>query len=246
MVDQLLTKKGLQHADPTVRTKALDCIRRVGLDTLRIETLAKLKLEDPSPEVRNTAARVLSERMEHLTQADMKDIRALLAVADKPQAIQIGLEAAKHLGPKGKEALPDLLKLLPTVMKRDKLELALVLATIDAKDKKVADAAGPILVGGLHPYFTGGQPRSAVLDAIAAIGQPVVDEIFMALEEADDIGVSSANHRKTLFLALQRLGREAYSEENAKRLRHYWTKERYRDAQVEAGKALNAMLPPKN
>lgn len=246
MVDQLLTKKGLQHADAAVRAKALDCIRRVRLETLRIGTLASLNLEDPSWEVRDTAAKVLGVRMEHLSEADMKDIRALLAMTGKPKAVQIGLEAAKHLGPKAKEALPELLKLFQAAEGKIKLELALLLTGIDTKDKKVADAVGPILVGALRPKTKDDTPSEAVLDAIAVIGEPMVRQIFKALEAADDIGAINADHRKALFLALQHLGRKAYSEENVRIIREYQRKERYRDVQAAAGKALHAMLPPKN
>lgn len=156
----------------------------------------------------------------------------------------IGLKAVKPWRPKAKEALPELLKLLPTLQGNDKTELAMLLAAIDPKDNKVAEAIGPILVGALRPEHPDDKPNKAILEAIAAIGQPVVDEIFKALEKAGDIGVKNADHRKALFVALQRLGREAYSEENAKRLQRYWTKERYRDVQAEAARALKEMTPP--
>ncbi len=246
MVDQLLSKKGLHHPDAAVRSKTLDCIGRVGLDSLRIETLAKLKLDDPSPDVRNTAAGVLSERLNHLTESDMKDIRAWLAKAGKSEAVQIGLRVAKNLGPRAKEALPELLKLLQVAEGKNKLELALLLADIDAKDKKIAEAAGPVLVGALRPETRDDEPSEAVLRSIAAIGEPVVGEIFKALDAADDIGGINAVHRKALFLALQRLGRKAYSEENIRLIRRYGAKESYRDVQAEAGRAVHAMLPPKN
>jgi HEAT repeat protein len=92
LVNQLLTSKGLQHADAVVRCKALDGLRRLGLDTLRIKILAELQLEDTNSEVRDRAAKVLAERMDHLSDADMKDVHSLLEMSDKPEAVRIGLE----------------------------------------------------------------------------------------------------------------------------------------------------------
>jgi hypothetical protein len=244
MVDQLLTNKGLQHTNAAVRLKALNCLRRVGLNAVRITTLSKLNLEDDSPKVRKQAGKVLAARMEHLSGADMKDVSALLNMTGKPEAFQIGLKAAKRLGPIAKEVLPVVLNRMQTVEKRDKLELALVLAAIDAEDIAVAKAASPILVAALRPEHQYENPSDAVLNAIAAIGQPVVGDIFKALEAADDIGAINANNRKSLFIALQLLGPKAYSEGNAQALRRFWKKERYRDVQEEAGRAVHEMVPP--
>jgi len=242
MVDPL-TDKGLRHVDAAVRSKALDSLRQIDLDTLRIKTLVELKLGDAVPEVRDRAAKVLGERMSHLSDADMKDVRALLAMTDKPQAVQIGLEAVRRLGPKAREALPELAQHLSAAEGKHKLEMALALAAIDAKDEKIAEAVSPILIAALRPDTKNDKPNEAVLKAIAAVGQPAVREIFKALAAADDRGVINANNRKALFLALQRLGREAYSEANVQLLRDYQKKERYRDVQEAAGKAIYAMLP---
>ena len=242
MVDPLISK-GLRHADAAVRSKALDSLRQVGLDTLSIKTLAELNLEDASPEVRKGAAKVLSERMAQLSDADMKDVLELLGMADKPKAFQIGLETVKHRGAKAKEALPELFKLFPAAKGDDKVEMALALAAIDAKDSKIIEVVSPVLVGALRPRTNKDKPSEAVLKTIAAIGQPIVDEIIKALEAADDIGVINANNRKVLFLALERIGREAYSERNLQLVRQYQKKERYRDVQEAAGKAIHAMMP---
>lgn len=244
MVDQLLTNKGLENADAAVRSKALNCLLRVGMDKLRIETLVKLSLADGSPEVRNQAYRVLGVRMEHLSEGDMKDVRLLLEMTSKPDAIQIGLVAVKRLGPKAKEALPELLKILSETDRKPKLEVAVLLVDIDAKSYKVAKAVSPILVAALHSETENDQSRESVLKSIKAIGQPVVEDIFKALEKVNDIGAVNADCRKKLYQALQQLGREAYSEGNLELIRHYLKKERYRDVQVEAGKALRAMLSP--
>ena len=238
-----LTSKGLRNANAAVRSKALDCLRLIGLDTLSIKTLAELNLEDSNPEVRKRAAQVLSKRMDRLSDADMKDVLELLGMADKPKTFQIGLEAVKHRGAKAKEALPELLKIFPTAKGDDKVEMALALAAIDPKDRKIVEVISPVLVGALRPRTNEDKPSEAVLKAIAAIGQPIVDEIFKALGAADDIGVINANNRKALFLALERIGREAYSEGNLQLLQVYEKKERYRDVQEAAGKAVRAMLP---
>jgi hypothetical protein len=243
LVDQLLASKGLKHADVAVRCKALDSLQRLGLDTLRIRTLAELHLDDANSEVRDRAAKVLTERMDHLSDEDMEDVRALLGMTDKPKAVQIALEAVKHRGPKAKEVLPELLKRLPDARGKHKLELALALAAIDAKDTKVAKSIIPVLVAALRPATEKEQPNEAVLKSIAAIGEPVVDEIFKALEAAEGIGNINANNRKALFLALEQLGPEAYSERNLRLLREYRGKERYRDVQQAAGRAIKAMLP---
>ena len=189
MVDQLLTSKGLRHADAAVRSKALDSLRWLGLDTLRVKTLVELNLEDASPEVRERAGKLLNERLDHLSDADMKDVRSLLGMADKPKAVQIGLETVKHLGPKAKEVLPELLRLLPVAKGANKLEMALLLADIDPKDRMVAEAISPILVAALRPETKDDEPSVVVLSSIVAIGQPVVGEIFKALEAAEDRGI---------------------------------------------------------
>jgi WD40 repeat protein len=244
MVDQLLTSQGLRHTDAAVRSKALDCLRRLGLETLPITVLAELNLEDANRGVRNQAAKVLRERMGELTDRDLKDVRALLEKTGKPEAVRIGLEAVKHLGSRAKEVLPELLKRLPAAEAGDKLPLALALVAIDATNDKVVEAVSPILVAALRPQSKDDQPSEAVLKAIGAIGQPIVADIFKALDAADGSGATNAASRKALFRALQRLGRKAYSEDNAQVLRRYWKKERYRDVQAEAGKALHDMLPP--
>jgi WD40 repeat protein/HEAT repeat protein len=244
MVSQLLADKGLQHADATIRCKALTSLRRVGLDTLPLKTLAELKVEDASPEVQKQAAKVLDERMEHLSEADMKDVRSLLGASGNPEAVQIGLEAVRHLGPRAKEMLPDLLECLPAAKGKHKLAVALALAAIDAKNAKIVAAVSPILLAGLRPETKDDKPSEAALKAIAAIGRPVVEDIFKALEKADDIGNINADHRKALFLALQRLGREAYSEANIESVRRFQRKERYRDVRQAASQAIAAMTPP--
>ena len=140
--------------------------------------------------------------------------------------------------------LPDLLQRLPSAEAEKKIDIALALAAIDARNTRVASTVGPILVAALRPQTTETKPDEAVLKAIAAIGEPVVDEIFKALEAADGIGALNADNRKALFMALQRLGRQAYSEANIYLLRKYQQKERYRDVQEAAGKALAAVLRP--
>jgi biotin carboxylase len=120
----------------------------------------------------------------------------------------------------------------------------MALAAIDAKDTKVIKAISPVLIAALRPETEKEQPSEEVLKSIAAIGEPVVDEIFKALEAVGGIGNINANNRKALFQALERLGREAYSERNVRLLRDYWRYERYRDVQEAVGKALKAMLPP--
>jgi hypothetical protein len=246
MIDQILTSKGLQHADPTVRSKALDFLRRVAVDKVRIETLAKLNLDDPSPEVRNRALKALNVRIGYLIDADIKDIRSLLQMTANPDTVQIGLAAAKRLGPRAKEAVPELLKLFSAANNMRKLELAMVLIDINPKDYTAAKTVSPVLVAALRPKNENDRPSEAVLESIKAIGQPVVVDIFKALENADDIGVVNAAYRKALYLALQELGREAYSEENVHLLRKFRRKERYRDVQDEAGRALHAMRPTNN
>lgn len=172
----------------------------------------------------------------------MKDVRALIAMTRKPDAVAIGLTAVKHLGPKAKDALPELLKLLAAADQKRKLELALLLVDIDAKSYTVTKAVSPVLVASLRPESA----SEAVLKAIVAVGRPVVHDIFKALEKADDIGVVNAAHRKALYQALYRLGREAYSEGNLETIRYHYKKERYRDVREEAGNALVAMKRAKN
>jgi hypothetical protein len=157
---------------------------------------------------------------------------------------RLRLEAVRHRGPKAKEVLPELLRRLSDAKGKHKLEVAMALAAIDAKDTKVIKAISPVLIAALRPETEKEQPSEEVLKSIAAIGEPVVDEIFKALEAVGGIGNINANNRKALFQALERLGREAYSERNVRLLRDYWRYERYRDVQEAVGKALKAMLPP--
>jgi hypothetical protein len=49
-----------------------------------------------------------------------------------------------------------------------------------------------------------------------------------------------------LYIALQQLDRDSFSEEDAHLIRRYWRKERYPDVRDEAGRALHAMRPPNN
>lgn len=244
MVDQLLASKGLQHTDAAVRSKALECLWLWSPEVLRIKNLAELYLEDANPQVRKRAHQVLKERMKRLSDVDKKEVRSLLEMTDKPEAVQIGLEAVRHWGPKAKELLPDLLKRLSVAKGEHKLEIALTLAAIDARDTKVAKSIIPVLIAGLRPETEADQPRQEILKAIATIGEPVVDEIFEALEAAEGTGNVKANYRKALFLALERLGREAYSERNIRILSEYRRKERYPDVQAAATKAMKVMLPP--
>jgi WD40 repeat protein/HEAT repeat protein len=231
-----------QEMNDDIKIEAIKALGKIGCN-LSIATLAELILDDASEEVRNWADKLLAERMKHLSEKDVKDVRALLEMTAKPEALRIGLQAVQRLGSKAKGLLPELLNRLPAAEAEQKLEMALALAAIDAKDKKVAETIGPILVGSLRPKTFEEQPREAVLKAIAAIGKPIVPEIFKALKAADDKGWDNAHNRKALFQALQRLGREAYSEDNVKVLRDYSRHELHRDVQKAAGKAIDALLP---
>lgn len=240
---EILTRKGLRHEDAAIRSKTLDSLRRIGVDALPLATLVSLKLDDASKDVRTRAAKLLDERMKQLSAADLPDVRALLGMTDKPEAAAIGLQAVTRLGPKAKELLPDLLKNLSNAEEEQKLETTLALTAIDAKDKKIIAAVVPILVAALRPKTKEDKPSEAVLKSLTAIGKPTVEEIFKALKKADERGVLNANNRKALFLALQRLGREAYSEGNLQLLRQYQNKELYRDVQQAASKAIYEMTP---
>jgi HEAT repeat protein len=231
---------------------ALGC-GKGGLSTEAADAVPDLSkaLDDENEEVREAAAASLAKigkpavpaLIAALTKGSQRSHKnAAYALGSICQGL--GLEAVKPLDPKTKEALPELLKLLSAADQKRKLELALLLAAIDAKDTKVATVISPVLVAALRPETIHEEPSQAVLEAIAAIGQPVVDDIFKALAKANDIGDINATNRKALFIALQRLGREAFSEGNAQTLRQYWTTEEYRDVQEEAGKALQVMLPP--
>ena len=121
-----------------------------------------------------------------------------------------------------------------------------VLAAIAPNDPKSARTIAPLLVRNLHPKTldkTG--PPEMLLASVKAIGGPIVPQLFAALDEANKRGAVAANHRKYLFLALERLGPAAYSEENLSKVRAYTSPkvERYEDVRTAAGKARRAMTP---
>lgn len=242
------------------------------------------KIQERERQEKSEQARKERERLDTLSEKDMKEIRSLLEIADNTDAVQFGLSAVIRLGPKAADALPELLQLLkdmapkkptfweptapstrvlqalksigpaaksallqelkdlPAAQQAPKLEVALWLAVIDAKDVRVKDAISPILVRELRPKTNTDEPSEEVMKAITAIGKPIDVELLKALEAADGGGVINAHNRKALFLAFQRLGKEAYSEATVSILRRYQRKEMYRDVQEAAGTAISAML----
>ncbi len=219
----------------------------------RQEGLAKIRKEE--------------ERLENLSETDMKEIRTLLK--GSPAKTALGLKTVIRLGSKGEEALPEVLDLVDSqrtrgqalkaleaigrasipglveIMKKqtaaEKLEIATLLISIDKRDKRVTDAVVPVLVAALRPKDINEPVCRPVIELIKTVGKPCVKEIFKALAAADDQGGVNANNRKFLFMALEQLGAEAYSEDNVERLRQYKQKEKFVDVQAAATKAILAM-----
>ena len=207
------------------------------------------------------------ERLENLSEADMKEIRTLLK--GSPAETALGLKTVIRLGSNGEEALPEVLELvdgertrrqalkaleaigpasipgLVEIMKKqtagEKMEIATLLISIDKRDNRVTDAVVPVLVAALRPKDTNEPVCRPVIELIQTVGKPCVKAIFKALAEADDRGGVNANNRKFLFMALEKLGAEAYSEENVERVRQYKQKEKFVDVQAAATKAILAM-----
>ena len=67
------------------------------------------------------------------------EFRTLLRMADKPQAVEVGLQAAKRLGTRAANVVSEMLKRFGV---ERKLKIALTQVAIGPQDNKVVDAAG--------------------------------------------------------------------------------------------------------
>jgi hypothetical protein len=166
---------------------------------------------------------------------------------DDDEVCKASVPALRALGPAARPAVEPLAERLPRCPPKRQMEIALVLTAIDPADPKVARAVTPLLVRNLHPdALDKNGPPEMLLESIKVIGAPTVPLIFAVLEEsAGQRGAVAANHRKYLFLALERLGPVAYSEANLEKVRAYTSPkvELYQDVRTAAGKARRAMTP---
>jgi hypothetical protein len=171
------------------------------------------------------------------------DVILLLKHSD-PQVQSVSQRTLLSLGPAAKSSLPELLKIFADTEGEQKQQMAVRLASIDAKNTKVVQAIGPVLVEALRPNNVEDKPNPAVLKSIEAIGPLAVGDILKALETADGKkGLINANHRKALFLALQRLGPKVYSEGLIQLLRQYQKREFFPEVKQAASDAIYAILP---
>jgi len=161
---------------------------------------------------------------------------------------QAVVPALRAMGPAAREASGALTSSLPKSTPAHQREIALVLTALDPANPKVIELIVPLLVQNLNPETLPDKqpPPEMLLQSIQEMGEPTVDLIFAALEEATgQRGAVAANHRKYLFLALERLGKVAYSESNMRKVTSYTSpkKEIFTDVRTAAGKARRAMAP---
>ncbi len=263
-----LTNLLLTHPDVLVRAKSLDALKKLDLSLISIDTLLKCLANEKDRAIRDGVDKLLAQQLDHLGAAQTTELKPVLRQKDTTIIIR-GLETVIRLGSKGEEALPEVLDLVDSqrtrgqalkaleaigrasipglveIMKKqtaaEKLEIATLLISIDKRDKRVTDAVVPVLVAALRPKDINEPVCRPVIELIKTVGKPCVKEIFKALAAADDRGGVNANNRKFLFMALEQLGAEAYSEDNVERLRQYKQKEKFVDVQAAATKAILAM-----
>jgi WD40 repeat protein len=168
------------------------------------------------------------------------DVVPLLRSTD--DAVRRGaLRALEAVGRPAAAAVPELVKLFPTLRGRDPLRLqtALTMTTLAPEDARVIGLVLPVLLEALKPG--GGADEARIVRSIGAMGEPAVDPVFEAVEKARGSGVDRANQRKALYRALAAIGKPAYSEANYDRLKQLARKELYKDVQEAAYRAAAAI-----
>jgi hypothetical protein len=210
------------------------------------------------------------DRLEHLSEKDIKEIISLLK--GTPHDVEIGLKSVMRIGPKATDALPEVIRLLdktdaplakaaltaigpasiPGLTKlvsdlseTKKLDIAVLLVSIDPKDKLVIKTTLPVFLEAIHPDSINYE-KTKVGDLLVRLGQPAVDGIFLILKDLSYRGKTNIIYRKELFKTLALLGPTCKSESNYKemtRLRERESSEPYPDVQEAVIKAHAAMKP---
>jgi HEAT repeat protein len=231
-----------------VRTAVVEALARLA-GGLKPDQMTRLR-----PLLRHADADVsrlaLGAILEKKTAAGVEsDVAELVKQGDAELAAR-AMEVLKALGDAARPAVPALVAALPEVPADRRVDAALLLVSIDARQDKVAEAVLPIFLDGLRPSTREDRGaairRTRITKALQAMGQPAVEAIFKAFDAVSYSGRESSDHRKNLFVVLAQLGPTCKSQENLNRLKPIRDKELkqgYKDVIGAAQKAVAAMDP---